>query len=194
MKHLKEHHQLFDPSRILTLVGSQRIGQKSQVHYWCGFCNKIMKMKQKGPAGDDERFNHIDNHFTKDKFKIEQWKPLEGRPSARDVSAEAEHTGSDSGTSDDSIEREGDEDDDADASAQLPQSAPAGQTPRKRPAPTTFEDDYGPSPKAPRHTAATASRGRSQTIYCCNCSNPSVAAYGVCAPCNHQHCLNCRRG
>ncbi len=190
IKHLKEHDPLLDSRRLAALVSRQRIGHKSQAHYWCGFCNAIMTMKEKGTAGDDERFNHIDEHFSKEGLKIEQWLPLEGRPSARDVSAEAEDPGSDEVSSENNSEGRSEET--MSLEVQAAQHAHTPQDSRKRPASVAFPGNHGRPTKAPRPESVLRDSGtRTRLINCCLCKDQFPFWSGSCANCSHRCCQSC---
>lgn len=43
-----------------------RLDLTDQPHFWCGFCSRVISLRNHGPAALDERFNHIDiEHFKK---------------------------------------------------------------------------------------------------------------------------------
>ena len=79
-KHLRQAHKFHDNDVIDKMCSKQRIGQKAQVQFWCGFCRQVVPLKQIGLSGVSERYNHIDYHFSKERRTIEQWEPLNGRP------------------------------------------------------------------------------------------------------------------
>ena len=54
-----------------------RIGRNGQSGFWCGFCQKIVKLEKKSLEAWDERFNHIDNMHFKKGQRIESWYPLD---------------------------------------------------------------------------------------------------------------------
>jgi hypothetical protein len=91
-EHLKQAHEFRDSGVINEMCGKKRIGQKAQVQFWCGFCRRVVPLKEIGIAGVRERYNHIDHHFSKEKCNIKQWEPLNGRPSEGESTPTAEQT------------------------------------------------------------------------------------------------------
>ena len=71
--HLKDGHGINDDDLIRDKCRKYRIGRNGQSGFWCGFCKNIVTLKQKGLAAWDERFNHIDEHYSKQKQRIDQW-------------------------------------------------------------------------------------------------------------------------
>lgn len=73
--HLKDGHAISDDEVIRDKCKKYRIGRNGQIGFWCGFCKKIVALKEKGLAAWDERFNHIDEHYSKQKQRIDEWYP-----------------------------------------------------------------------------------------------------------------------
>ena len=174
--HLRRHHNVSDSSVVNSLVGEQRIGPRSQVRYWCGFCNAIISMQKKGIPGDDERFNHIDDHFMKQRCKIEHWYLPAG--------------GFHKGNEPDELSSEGSDDE----NHQQPEPAPALPTPprssRKRSAQIAFGGGSSRPRPAPRSATSQSSRQRTQVRICCRCGDgPSTSP--VCINCGHGFCKGC---
>jgi hypothetical protein len=48
---------------LKTKVEACRIGLNCQARFWCGFCIKLIDLKNKGLDARAERFDHIDDHF-----------------------------------------------------------------------------------------------------------------------------------
>jgi hypothetical protein len=75
-EHLNKDHSITAADRIEDTVRKRRIGKNGQGQFWCGFCGKageIIKLKERRNAAWDERFDHIDRHFSKEKRGIEDW-------------------------------------------------------------------------------------------------------------------------
>lgn len=62
--HLSKEHQFTDSSILETKLEMCRVGRNCEEQYWCGFCQKIVKIKQKGGQAWSERFDHIAEHFS----------------------------------------------------------------------------------------------------------------------------------
>jgi hypothetical protein len=189
LKHLKDQHRISDSSTTHKLCRSQRIGAKCQGRYWCGFCNKIIEMKAIGVDGESERFNHIDDHFTKERRHIKSWKPLNGRPSAGDSALASGQTSPTEGSCAGSDEVETNEDVAADALAT--QNTPTPQGSRKRPASTMTGGSQAPVPKVARLSAPRHQRVITQMVKCCGCGDVFQYWNGSCTACNHRVCQNC---
>jgi hypothetical protein len=181
-KHLRQAHKFHDSSVINKTCDKQRIGQKAQVQFWCGFCRKVVPLKQIGVPGVSERYNHIDRHFSKEKRNIEQWEPLNGRPSEGESAFAAEQTSPTESCSSGSHEEEAGEG--ASGDAQAIQNTAIQRGSRKRPSSTMVSGNQGPAPKR-AHTV------RTEMVRCCQCANVFQYWNGVCIPCNHRLCRNC---
>ncbi|CAI6332104.1 unnamed protein product [Periconia digitata] len=75
--HLEEEHKISDPQKLERDLRERRIGMGNQRRFWCGFCKTIVPLREKRNAAWDERFDHIDNHFSKKEQRIEDWTCLE---------------------------------------------------------------------------------------------------------------------
>ncbi|KAJ5199635.1 Zinc finger C2H2 [Penicillium cf. griseofulvum] len=52
--------------QVAASAGNNRLDLAGQSHFWCGFCNCRVPLRNHGPEASDERFNHIDiEHFKK---------------------------------------------------------------------------------------------------------------------------------
>jgi hypothetical protein len=154
--HFIKVHKVTDPEAIERKIEAQRVNANYQVRFWCGFCEKINDLTQKGVDGWNERFNHIDDHFMgkngRIKQSVAQWRPADGDVEGvqHNVSAEPRSPNeSDQGTSDDSSPSFSDT---SSASPDIsimppgPDTAPAQQK-RKR----ADSDERGGRSKQPRH-------------------------------------------
>lgn len=73
--HLRQDHAMQDNEYIDNQCKQNRLGTNCQCGFWCGFCKEIIKLDNKGLEAWDERFNHIDEHFTKQGRRINDWIP-----------------------------------------------------------------------------------------------------------------------
>jgi hypothetical protein len=72
VQHLQaEHAGIVDASND-EYIEYRHIHQNYQGSFWCGFCQDVMKMKERGVDGWHERFDHIEAHFV-DGDRIEAW-------------------------------------------------------------------------------------------------------------------------
>ncbi|KAL1651183.1 hypothetical protein SLS58_000521 [Diplodia intermedia] len=60
--HLRSQHSLPE-NKIFTELSLRRIGENFQSRFWCGFCERVLPLKERGSKAWDERYNHIDDHF-----------------------------------------------------------------------------------------------------------------------------------
>lgn len=60
--HLVKDH-LIQSSALDSNIESCRIGRSAQGRFWCGFCTRLIDLKNRGLDAWTERFDHIDNHF-----------------------------------------------------------------------------------------------------------------------------------
>ncbi|KAI1363855.1 hypothetical protein F5Y08DRAFT_354135 [Xylaria arbuscula] len=77
--HLEKDHQIGDSVELDTRLENCRVGRKCEARFWCGFCEKIIEIKQQGkPGSSTERFDHIDEHFSgrndQNRQDISNWK------------------------------------------------------------------------------------------------------------------------
>lgn len=84
-QHLMNEHKISEEAEVGEEVKTCRIGKNYQGQFWCGFCESIVKLKEKRNAAWDERFDHIDKHFNKEKRGIEQWLCVEARKTKGDI-------------------------------------------------------------------------------------------------------------
>lgn len=84
-KHLQVQHGFSSPEHLIKETRRRRIGKNCQEQFWCGFCQDVIVLKMKRNAAWDERFDHIAEHFQKDKKKIEEWICVEENKSKREL-------------------------------------------------------------------------------------------------------------
>lgn len=75
--HLKDGHDIKDEDYIREQLKRHQIGRNGQTGFWCGFCQKIVKLTKQGLEAWDERFNHIDDNHFKKGCRIQQWYELD---------------------------------------------------------------------------------------------------------------------
>jgi hypothetical protein len=135
-KHLAEEHKMHEQSAREHEVKMRRIGKNGQGQFWCGFCERIVKLEKKRTMAWDERFDHIDRHFNRDKRRIEEWHCVEARKPKGEVLREMDkYVFDDDDTEAHSPEDEGDEESATPPTTSAPE--PAGPStsmsnPRKR--------------------------------------------------------------
>ncbi|KAI0143071.1 ornithine decarboxylase antizyme-domain-containing protein [Xylariaceae sp. FL1272] len=88
--HLEVDHGITDQHTLERKMEKCRVGRNCEARFWCGFCGKIVEIKQKNMQPWVERFNHIDEHFTgknqRQAQEIGEWKnfdptqPKKGSP------------------------------------------------------------------------------------------------------------------
>jgi hypothetical protein len=88
-EHLKEFHKIADEQLLEDHKKNGRIGRGNQGRFWCGFCKKILPLKEVGVAAWDERFNHIDNHY-KEGTRVDHWVDVETNQTKEEMIQEAE--------------------------------------------------------------------------------------------------------
>lgn len=75
--HLFKDHGICDPPGVDVKLDSCRVGRNCETQFWCGFCKKIVEIREDGLKAWTERFNHIDDHFSgrnAAKMSISEWK------------------------------------------------------------------------------------------------------------------------
>ena len=75
--HLIEEHKITDRRQIEGGLEECKIGSNNQFQFWCGFCQRLIKLRKERNEAWDERFDHIDGHFSKEGKKIEEWSCVE---------------------------------------------------------------------------------------------------------------------
>ncbi|KAJ4345412.1 uncharacterized protein N0V89_011542 [Didymosphaeria variabile] len=114
-QHLVNEHKVDKGSDVSGEAKACRIGKNYQGQFWCGFCQMIVKLKERRNAAWDERFDHIDAHFNKEKRGIEQWLCVETRKTKGESLKEMDRTRFD--------EDDGDEDGDGEPDDSPPPTA-----------------------------------------------------------------------
>lgn len=83
-EHLRERHKIVSENEIAQQVELLTIGKNYLGTFWCGFCERIVKLKSQWNEAWDERFNHIANHFEEEKKQIGDWLCLEQNARKKD--------------------------------------------------------------------------------------------------------------
>ncbi|ROV96243.1 hypothetical protein VMCG_07671 [Cytospora schulzeri] len=84
--HLSRDHDIGDPAMVDLKLDSCRVGRNCESRFWCGFCKKVVEIREGGLKAWMERFNHIDDHFSgrhSAKMSISEWKSCD--PDSPDV-------------------------------------------------------------------------------------------------------------
>lgn len=79
--HLKKDHGMVDSAAVESKIEECLDVRSYEVRFWCGFCCKVVQIRERGLKAGMERFNHMDSHFTgaegRPKMKISQWQDAE---------------------------------------------------------------------------------------------------------------------
>lgn len=108
-QHLVNEHKVGNDSDMSGETKACLIGKNYQRQFWCGFCQKIVGLKERRNAAWDERFDHIDAHFNKEKRGIEQWLCVETRKTKGESLEEMDRTKFDDDEGDEDGEGEPDD-------------------------------------------------------------------------------------
>lgn len=77
--HLERKHGIpIKSDQSETDCKSMHLGREGHHHFWCGFCDGLIKQPNNGQQGAwDVRFKHIGDHFDKENKHIENWIDVE---------------------------------------------------------------------------------------------------------------------
>ncbi|KAI1419700.1 hypothetical protein F5Y12DRAFT_720400 [Xylaria sp. FL1777] len=165
--HLEKDHQIADQNKLDAKLEKCRVGRNCEARFWCGFCQKIVEIKQQGHQARAERFDHIDEHFSgrNDRARkgIGEWKSFNlSRRSTEDF-------------------EEGD--DSYPSTKHSKEQYPLSHSKSKR-----KRDDSGILGNSKK--ARVQSRG----LVCCHCGDLVTVSQLRCNfPCEHIPCTNCTR-
>ncbi|KAJ5180422.1 hypothetical protein N7492_003632 [Penicillium capsulatum] len=73
-QHLSQQHRIAK-NRVKETLQASRLDLADQSHFWCGFCNNHIALRNDGPTALDERFNHIDTEHFKKGQRGSDWCP-----------------------------------------------------------------------------------------------------------------------
>ena len=149
--HLEVDHRIKEQDKVSEKCKEQRVGRNGQKAFWCGFCQAIVPLQERGLKAWDERFTHIDEKHFKNGENVDSWFPMD-----KDIpkSALAEEKKEDS-------DEEKNESDEENWSDKEDEDEPRHQTsPTTEPVPVIVDDDQrlpepsmepqsGPSPLQP---------------------------------------------
>ncbi|KAI0392057.1 hypothetical protein F5Y17DRAFT_379394 [Xylariaceae sp. FL0594] len=182
--HLSEEHQITDPRTLEDKLKKCRVGRNGEERYWCGFCQKIVEVKQRGEKASSERFDHIGEHYAgrsdqapKD---ITEWKHFGASQPHNEPSTESSNDGSDDGSQ----------------PLGSTNASEAGQD-RQRAAhgSTSLSKSKRKRNRGPSNTVATNKRSKLelQGMICCNCGDLITMAQCQCCNygCGHIPCGDC---
>ncbi|KAL1867606.1 hypothetical protein Plec18167_008606 [Paecilomyces lecythidis] len=79
VQHITTLHSIKEEDKVKPLLLKNRLGRNGQSQFWCGFCSKIIPLKQQGLEAWNERFNHIDIEHFKRGQRIGSWVSPTGR-------------------------------------------------------------------------------------------------------------------
>ncbi|KAF2756751.1 hypothetical protein EJ05DRAFT_502244 [Pseudovirgaria hyperparasitica] len=204
------------PSPLRNVLIKTRIGRNYQSSFWCGFCRVIVPLNGRRADAWDERFNHIDAHFTKEGKGIGEWWCVEERrvkgqpesnpnpsPSIKNddnnnlITADTNDNKNDNNdnvsaaTNEDSIEPPATNDT---AFSAPPSPTPALQRKHSRSLDeddTDTETDATPRPKRPQRDESHDARD--VDTFCCRCKRGPFRRrlYSNCMDCEHEFCVEC---
>ncbi|KAK3327811.1 hypothetical protein B0T19DRAFT_441753 [Cercophora scortea] len=61
--HLEADHQVHDATEIERRSALCRVGRNGEDSFWCGLCERIIHLTERGGQAATERFDHIDDHI-----------------------------------------------------------------------------------------------------------------------------------
>ncbi|KAF1996730.1 hypothetical protein P154DRAFT_579665 [Amniculicola lignicola CBS 123094] len=208
-KHLAAHHKS-DDEQIASEVKVRRMGKNGQGRFWCGFCERIVTLTERRGKAWAERFDHIDNHFSKEKKGIEEWFCPDAKKTKGQALNEKEK---------EDLDMEGWDDQDTDDSDETPAQTqsqepvhemPATQIPIP-PSESTTPSSYAASSSESSACSNETSKKRQADVddvepapepkrlrivnlmYCCSCQGGPYDRhnYANCMMCEHHWCGNC---
>ncbi len=83
--HLRTDHRICDPEQLNDQVTKCTIGKNCQGRFWCGFCKVVIELKERRNAAWDERFDHIAQHFEKERKNIDEWVCVEENKTKKEL-------------------------------------------------------------------------------------------------------------
>ncbi|KAI1182276.1 hypothetical protein F5B17DRAFT_444372 [Nemania serpens] len=177
--HLEKDHQINDLTRLEPKLEKCRVGRNCEARFWCGFCEKIIEIKQKGHQAWAERFDHIGEHFSSrnpEQRDISEWQNVDSSWRSKELLRDDSDEGDEILSSTQSIKAQHPSRDGIHHS--LIHSKPK----RKR----DDGNNFG-NPKKNRVVG-------SQVLVCCHCGDLVTVSQLRCNfPCEHIPCDNCRR-
>ena len=80
--HLQRDHGIQSTAEIDGKLDRCRVGRSCEARFWCGFCKHVVEIKEKGPPAWTARFNHIYDHYSKEKRLKDDWQSFDERRAA----------------------------------------------------------------------------------------------------------------
>ncbi|CAN8105741.1 unnamed protein product [Discula destructiva] len=94
--HLTKDHGITDPKAVEHKLEDCLDGRNYELRFWCGFCKKMVQVREKGQKVWLRRVNHIDDHFS-GQMDISEWKTPESGLQEVDVvlmaASDSDHVG-----------------------------------------------------------------------------------------------------
>ncbi|KAF7191163.1 Transcriptional regulator CRZ1, partial [Pseudocercospora fuligena] len=96
LRHLRgpEHH-ISNRADLERICDESHLGPEGRVHFWCGFCKRLIVQPEYTPNAWENRFKHIADHFEVDKWNIDDWMSEQDGPDADGESDVETHTDGD---------------------------------------------------------------------------------------------------
>ncbi|KAI1200804.1 hypothetical protein F5X97DRAFT_331761 [Nemania serpens] len=177
--HLEKDHRIMDPARLEPKLEKCRVGRNCEARFWCGFCEKIIEIKQKGHQAWAERFDHIGEHFSSrnpEQKDISEWHNFDSSWGSKELLKDDSDSGDDFLSPTRSI------------SAQHP-SRDGIHHSLTHPKPKRKREDGNNFGNSKRNRVAG-----SQGLVCCHCGDLVTVSQLRCNfPCEHIPCDNCYR-
>ncbi|KAI0425954.1 hypothetical protein F5Y09DRAFT_80093 [Xylaria sp. FL1042] len=163
--HLEKDHQIAEPNKLDAKLEKCRVGRNCEARFWCGFCQKILEIKQQGHQAWAERFDHIDEHFSgrNDRARKDpsEWKDFDSSMPSKGF-------------------EEGDDPSASIKTSKAQHSLGHSKSKRKR-------DDGGNPGNSKK------SRLQAVCVKCCHCGDIVTVSQLRCNfPCEHIPCANCQ--
>ncbi|OJD29266.1 c2h2 type zinc finger domain protein [Diplodia corticola] len=218
--HLRSQHS-FPKDQISTELCIRRIGRNNQSRFWCGFCERVLELNERGQAAWSERYNHISHHFDKEDKHIRDWLDIDTNKRKGSLERATDRHNVVDGKGDGQDNKEGEfgrpgllrkaaEISDADVlilavpkdkggdGSDGGSTAVAGRKRSHKEMESNGGDDDG---HARAHTDERASRPRGKSkqgqllFFCCGCNQGPYAwsLYQSCLDCEHEFCTSCDR-
>ncbi|KAI8950647.1 hypothetical protein F4801DRAFT_331600 [Xylaria longipes] len=178
--HLEKDHQTTDQNVLEAKLEKCRVGRNCEARFWCGFCQEVVEIKQKGIQAWAERFDHIDEHFTgrnRAQKEISEWKNFDSSRRSKEASKDDSDDGSQSCTST--------------RNAKTQHPTRQGMHPSSSQTRPKRKRNDGNNVASSKKARGLESRG----LICCLCGDLVTGSQLRCNfPCEHIPCDNCKRG
>ncbi|KIW65731.1 hypothetical protein, variant [Phialophora macrospora] len=216
IKHMSKVHSTQRPEES---ARQNRIARNYQGRFWCGFCCNIITHLKTDVEAINLRFDHIADHFTKEKKSSKDWVELGSKGKTKQQDQERQ-----SKTATEGEEDVGGISHDTSMSTPTPTSTQNGSCPMQRAFSQQSSSSEGPrnstsnmqdlhsmmavhahtgplppQPQPPTEDAGPQPRHavlqhRTESVFCCHCgeltTNPSISPMCM-FPCHHRFCRAC---